>query len=407
MSMRRKQVLLAFLALAAVIGAPELALRAARTAVNAYTAIPFGNDPNSARLFVRDPDLLWALRPGARVEFLGATVEIGPRGLRGEPAAPGRRRVLCLGDSATFGWRVSEAETWPARLGAMLREGSGPPEWEALNAGVPGYSSFQVRRLAERLLPQVRPEVVVVCCGNNDSSLAFRSDADFFAHTRLRRAADRVLSHSRLFLWLRDRLPQRTVGTLASLTDRPRTPRAGPRDYGENLRAVVRAARVHGARAVIVTPTRNVASRPVLTATGRRAAQAEAWREAMAELLARGDRAEAARRIDARLAAATNDVDAMWYRGMMLVHEGQIAEGREWIERAFECDVYPERAARPYLQRVRAVAAEEEVTLVDSEQVLLARAKGPFAGEFFLDSCHPTAEGYRLIAEAIRDAIGK
>jgi lysophospholipase L1-like esterase len=272
---------------------------------------------------------------------------------------------------------------------------------------VPGYSSFQVRRLAERLLPQVRPEVVVVCCGNNDSSLAFRSDADFFAHTRLRRAADRVLSHSRLFLWLRDRLPQRTVGTLASLTDRPRTPRAGPRDYGENLRAVVRAARVHGARAVIVTPTRNVASRPVLTATGRRAAQAEAWREAMAELLARGDRAEAARRIDARLAAATNDVDAMWYRGMMLVHEGQIAEGREWIERAFECDVYPERAARPYLQRVRAVAAEEEVTLVDSEQVLLARVKGPFAGEFFLDSCHPTAEGYRLIAEAIQDAIGK
>ncbi len=61
------------------------------------------------------------------------------RRLRGDhfPAAPpaGTLRIAAVGDSTTFGWGLSEEETWPAQLTAELRRRGHAVE--VLNAGVP------------------------------------------------------------------------------------------------------------------------------------------------------------------------------------------------------------------------------------------------------------------------------
>ncbi len=66
----------------------------------------------------------------------------------------GTLRVVCFGDSSTFGIGARMQDTWPAQLQDMLAEDanrgtpaspevSGARRVEVINAGVPGYTSYQ------------------------------------------------------------------------------------------------------------------------------------------------------------------------------------------------------------------------------------------------------------------------
>ena len=93
--------------------------------------------PASPRLVVRaididisfpfmrpDRELFWSPIPGFRGEFLGETVTINSMGLRGAevtvPKPKTKRRILCFGDSITFGYGVSDDETYAFHLGQAL-----------------------------------------------------------------------------------------------------------------------------------------------------------------------------------------------------------------------------------------------------------------------------------------------
>src|SRR5262249_27044975 len=55
---------------------------------------------------------------------------------------PGVRRVLCVGDSFTFGEGLADNEAMPAQLEADLNRAE-PGRWEVLNLGVHGYGTDQ------------------------------------------------------------------------------------------------------------------------------------------------------------------------------------------------------------------------------------------------------------------------
>ena len=101
----------------------------------------------SERAFCRyDPVLGWRNIPGARVADAfgdGVGVAINGQGFRaaGEADAavpPGKNRLICLGDSFTFGHGVSAEESWPAQLAAMN------PTLDVLNWGTNGYGLDQM-----------------------------------------------------------------------------------------------------------------------------------------------------------------------------------------------------------------------------------------------------------------------
>ena len=72
----------------------------------------------------------------------------------------GTFRVMTLGCSTTFGWGVDDAESYPAQLESILNtEGH---KVEVINAGQPGYTSFQGLWLWDKVLAQYAPDVVVV-----------------------------------------------------------------------------------------------------------------------------------------------------------------------------------------------------------------------------------------------------
>lgn len=105
-----------------------------------------------------DPALRWIPRAG----WSGFGVTISPEGFRGPSLRkPGPSRVACLGDSCTFG--PAGGKPYPEILGALL--GS---EFEVVNAGVPGYSTFQGLRWYRSRVEPLKPSVVTVYYGWND-----------------------------------------------------------------------------------------------------------------------------------------------------------------------------------------------------------------------------------------------
>jgi len=170
-----------------------------------------------------DPELLWRNRPGGEKtqpvnpEALDRprswTVKNDARGYRDGPRVlaadhTGVYRVLCVGDSITFGFNVDAADAYPRQLEALLATRHPGRRFEVINAGVAGWSWVQGRRYLEIEGLALRPDVVVIGHGTNDQFFpatvtdnerigrsdgrlrrAFRKLASALAHTNLYRLA--------------------------------------------------------------------------------------------------------------------------------------------------------------------------------------------------------------------------
>ncbi|MCI0618975.1 GDSL-type esterase/lipase family protein [bacterium] len=80
-------------------------------------------------------------------------------------------RVVCMGDSCTAGWEVSNDQTFCHVLKELL-EMSLPITVETINAGVPGYSSFQGLHHLEKRIFSLDPDVIVLSYAWNDHTFA-------------------------------------------------------------------------------------------------------------------------------------------------------------------------------------------------------------------------------------------
>ena len=93
------------------------------------------------------------------------------------PKRAGTYRILVLGDSCTFGVIGRKdgfyiAEPYPQRLQRMVAERLGPGRVEVLNAGVPGYNSYQGVMLLRTKLRGLRPDLITVRFGWNDHMMS-------------------------------------------------------------------------------------------------------------------------------------------------------------------------------------------------------------------------------------------
>jgi len=97
-------------------------------------------------------------------------VRINAQGFRGEdlktPLPYNWRRILCLGDSYTFGHYVDDDEAWPAVLGRLLRDDSLPIE--VVNGGANGFTIADERIFLETKALALDPALVVLVFSQND-----------------------------------------------------------------------------------------------------------------------------------------------------------------------------------------------------------------------------------------------
>ncbi len=122
-----------------------------------------------------DPDLMWSMKPNLHnvMQFANpnqspAMLTTNDLGLRNPPIRPKvGTRILCIGDSRTFGAGVEDAETYPAQLQAIL-DTQFPGRFEVINAGVSGYSAPQGLRYLELRGKALAPDIVIACFGHNE-----------------------------------------------------------------------------------------------------------------------------------------------------------------------------------------------------------------------------------------------
>lgn len=161
----------------------------------------------------------------------------------------GAVRILAIGDSCTWGWQVEQDEAYPQVLQRLLNEAGGARRYRVINAGTPGYTSYQgLLFLRDRGLP-LKPDVVVIGYGFNDSLPNGDVEKDLANQQRmfpLIKADDYLLKQSTLWGWLRTRI--RGEGP------RPKLPlRVPPEKFKENLASIVALARAHGAKPIVVS----------------------------------------------------------------------------------------------------------------------------------------------------------
>ena len=80
----------------------------------------------------------------------------------------GNLRVLCLGDSHTYGIWVQRSEAYPQQLESLWNQRTASPKLEVINVGVPGTSSSSLLRELPHLLETFDPDLLIVMVGGND-----------------------------------------------------------------------------------------------------------------------------------------------------------------------------------------------------------------------------------------------
>jgi hypothetical protein len=107
------------------------------------------------------------LKPGGRV-----TYRINEHGFRGgalmDEKPKSELRVLCLGDSITFGEGVREEDTYPARIEKLLTATSSGRTVQVINAGVQGYGTREEIALYFARCAKLKPDIVALGFFLND-----------------------------------------------------------------------------------------------------------------------------------------------------------------------------------------------------------------------------------------------
>lgn len=120
-----------------------------------------------------DADLFWRVRPNlditcARGSQHLRTNELGFRDAPVGPKPPGEVRVLCLGESTTYGDYVAFEQTYSQVAERRLNARADGVRYRVINAGAPSYSSFQSLVLLKKVGLALEPDVVVLYHEGND-----------------------------------------------------------------------------------------------------------------------------------------------------------------------------------------------------------------------------------------------
>ena len=169
-----------------------------------------------------DPERFWKLKSGIVIDdpnnlFWQGTVS-NSLGFRcaefSLERSPESLRVVCFGDSSTFGIGSKVEDAWPSQLQSLIENYgySGAKKVEVINAGVPGYSSHQGLQHMRQELDRLQPDVVMASYANND-----------FWHWDQTTDADHASGFSGNKRLRRTFLKSRVVQVLADMTDRFRS----------------------------------------------------------------------------------------------------------------------------------------------------------------------------------------
>jgi len=235
-------------------------------------------DEKQKTIFEGDPLLLWRLKPNLKNVVWDFTVlSTNAEGVRADyptrAKPPGTFRIICVGDSVTFGYRVptvwperptdydANALPFPMLLEKELRTANANRQIEVFPLAVPGYSSQQGLAWLKRDIDELQPDFVITSFGWNDASMSDTPDreavrTDWYPVT-VRWLIDHSQALAHATRWLRQR------SAPAGKSQRRPQPRVPEYEYVANIKSIVDLARARQAGVVVIgAPYRDSTTNP-------------------------------------------------------------------------------------------------------------------------------------------------
>jgi len=237
-------------------------------------------DAKQSGIFEGDPLLLWRLKPNLDHAVWDFTVlSTNSDHLRSEtstgslqPKQPGAIRVVCLGDSVTFGFRVPvvwpdkpteydpEWLPYPMLLEKELRAANPNRPIEVITMAVPGYTSHQGLAWLQRDISKLNPDLLTASFGWNDASLSDVPDREAIKTNWSAVGVRWLIANSQAFAhatrWLRAREAAKAKAQsetqTQSLTRARPVARVSQQEYLDNMLAIEHLARERGTPVVII-----------------------------------------------------------------------------------------------------------------------------------------------------------
>src|SRR6476620_615402 len=233
-------------------------------------------DEKQSGIFEGDPLLLWRLKPNLDQVVWDFTVIFTNRDhLRSEqvgetvgPKRSGTIRIVCLGDSVTFGFRVPvvwpdkpteydhEWLPFPMLLQKQLRAANPDRKVEVVTMAVPGYTSHQGLAWLQRDIDELQPDLLIVSFGWNDASFsdvpdreAIRTD---WRSVTVRRLIDSCQAFAHATHWLGAREARKQQQNQASRGVARPAARVSQQEYLNNMITIQDLARQRGAAVIVV-----------------------------------------------------------------------------------------------------------------------------------------------------------
>ena len=235
-------------------------------------------NPEQSTIFEGDPLLLWRLKPNLDHAIWDFTVvSTDAQHFRADypvgrkPA--GTFRIVCLGDSVTFGYRVPpvwpdtpkdydpEWQPFPMLLENELRKANPNRKIEVFPMAVPGYTSHQGLAWLRRDIDYLKPDMVIASFGWNDASVSDVPDRQAIDTRWFPVSIRWLIDHSQAFAhatrWLRSRnKPAQHVVTTP-------VPRVSEAEYIDNFKQIVNLARSRNASVIVIgAPYRDSTTNP-------------------------------------------------------------------------------------------------------------------------------------------------
>ena len=234
--------------------------------------------PEQAGIFEGDPLLLWRLRPNLDHAIWDFTVlSTNAQGYRADypigRKSTGTFRIVCLGDSVTFGYRVPvvwpdkpkdydpEWLPFPMLLEKQLRNANPGRQIEVFPMAVPGYTSHQGLAWLRRDIDVLEPDLVIVSFGWNDASYSSMADRQAIRTDWYAVAVRWLIDHSQAFAhatrWLRNR------SSPAQAIETKPVSRVSEAEYIDNIQSIIGLARSRRAGVIVIgAPYRDSTTNP-------------------------------------------------------------------------------------------------------------------------------------------------
>lgn len=328
-------------------------------------------------------------------------------------------RIFVVGGSTTYGLHLEnpEQDCYAGQLERILTGRLDAPV-NVINCGASAYASYRLTRIVEETA-SYSPDVIVIMTGHNEFL-----EPVHYAHLIESRSEPWYL-RLRLVVAIRTLCEMVRPELTLSPVNEPAVglepfEKYAVRDdkefeyalehFRRNLNRMADAGAAHDVPVILCTTTSNLRDFAPFYSVSRVYSEEllQSRMDIIEDLIDREEYESALDEVQSDLARDDGVAVFHFLAAKALEGLGRFEAARTSYLRAKDTDRFPHRALSSFNNAIREIAADRKTPLLDAELLFEGESEHGIPGaNLFLDNCHPTEKGHRLLAEALATQIAE